>query len=683
MPRPCLAVVLGTLLLVCPAPSRAADVMAWWRFEDVRPGRWLEAQMGNRFRPYTTTADTSGHDHDLRTYNTRPTLYPPDTSPGFTADVPTGTVNGGAANHGSVRFSGKQYLYTSDADVDAPLYVHRGMPFTVEGMFKLSATPYDFDGRPQVILAKSAMPVVDPVQLAIESAPPLTTRPSHPTPPPTTSRSTSEPSTRPVTRPTTTTTSSRPSFDGPTERVNDHPVQPIECYVAGTNSWPEPFAGVPADRLAVRLVDTAGRSHLLLSDQSVRANRWYAFAVVYDGRRATLLLNDLTASTGYQRQQSVTRLEGGLFPCRGTWMVGCGLIDDVRENWWQGWIDEVRLSADAVPTDHLLASGARPAPVLPSAGEHGTGPTPASVVHGLADPDVLVDQGTYYLYGTRDQLGFPVYTSTDLLHWTQGPDVFHRRRGMWAVNRYWAPAVIHYRGRYYLFYSALGHLPESGDRLSHRVCVAVSDDPQGPFEPHVAPLPLIGKAVIDPAAFVDPTDGHVYLYFVADMSENEVSQIFVARLNDDLTGVVGEPVLCIQPSQAWEGKFWNEGPHVFRASGAGGEAIYVMTYSAQFWHSPEYGVGFATSRTPTGPWTKNPANPILQRWRGLFGSGGDCVVPMPAPSKDYAILFHADGPPDSHRRDTYVDRLVVTPDARLGVMLTPKAWSPGPGGGRP
>ncbi len=657
MRRPWLA---GWLVLLAAAPSRGADTLAWWRFEDVPPGQWLQAEMGSR-RGATTTADSSGHGHGLRTFNTDPRRYPPDTSPEFTPDVGPATVAGGVVNGRSVRFNGKQYLYSAEAAVDAPLYAGTtAAPFTVEGAFKLAALPDDYDGRPQVMLCKAAAPVVDPVQLTVETAPPLTTRPSSR---PATKPATTHPSTHP-----STTQSVRPAYEGPTERVNDHPVQPVVCFVAGTNAWPEP-ADVPADHFGVVLVDARRQTHVLRSEQPLSAGRWYAFAVVFDGRHASLYLSDLGGG-GYQRQSPDARLAGGLWPCRGSWMVGCGLIDDVREDWYQGWVDEVRLSAGALPPSALLAARSRPAPAPPRPAAAGGGPPPASVVHGLADPEALFDGGTYYLYGTRDQVGFPVYTSTDLLHWDRGPDVFRRRPGLWGVGRYWAPSPAKYRGRYYLFYSALGHLPDSGDRLSHRICVAVADDPSGPFEPLVAPLPLIGKAVIDPSAFVD-ADGHAYLYFVADMSENEVSQIFCARLSDDLTAVVGEPVLCLQPSQVWEGKFWNEGPHVFRAA----NGTYVMTYSGQFWHAPDYGVGFATSRTPTGPWTKNPANPILQRWRGLYGTGGDAVVPMPG-GKDYAILFHADGPAGTHRRDTYVEKLVVTPDPRLGVMLRPEPWSP-------
>ena len=651
------------VLLTLTAPARGADPLVWWRFEDVPPGQWLTADMGSRRRPFTTTADASGHGHGLRTFNTNPTLYPPDTSPEFQPDIGPTTVDGGTPNVRSAHFTGHQYLFTTDDRADAPLYAQRGLPFTIEGLFKIAARPEDWDGRPQTVLCKGASPVVDPVQLAAELNPMPTTRPA--------TQATSRPATMPATtrsttRPATTRTT-RPAYEGSTERVNDHPVQPFVCYVQGTNAWPNP-AGAPVNTFVVVLVDAANHRHVLRSDRPIDPAKWYAFAVVFDGTRATLLLTD-PGTDDYRPQGRSAPLPGGMYACRGAWMVGCGLLDDVRQNWWQGWIDEVRISSGAIDEGHLIAANTHAAQGPPRSSHGGDAPRPESVIDGLADPEVLLDGGIYYCYGTRDQVGFPVYTSTDLLHWERGPEALQRHRGQWAVNRYWAPSPVKYRGRYYLFYSALGHVAAAGERWSHRVNVGVAGNPEGPFEPHAGPLPLIGKAVIDPSVCL-AADGHVYLYFVADMSENEISQVFAARMNDDLTGIVGEPTLCIQPSQVWEGKFWNEGPHVFHTHG-----VYVMTYSAQFWHSPEYGVGFATSRSPTGPWTKNPANPILQRWRGLFGSGGDGVVPMPN-GTDYAIVFHADGPPGTQRRDTYVDKLTVTPDPRLGVMLRPEAWSP-------
>ena len=659
-----MAVVIALLLPTEAAPPAATrpavEVLAWWRFEDVPTGQWLRARLGRR-EDYSVTADASGRRHDLRTFNTTPTLYPPDTSPTFNGDVATAAV-AGAANRASVRFTGKQYLYTVDADADAPLYERTagssGTPFTIEGMFRTSIEPGEYTGRPQVMLCKTAAPVAEPTTLAAADLVPATTRAV------TTTRSTTRP---------TTTRATRPAFEGPTELMNDHPTQPLVCFVAGEHAWPAP-APADANHFAVAVVDARHRRHTVQSLRPIVARRWYAFAVVYDGRRFTLWLRDVETAADYQ-PQAEGELPGGLFPCRGGWTLGCGLIDDVRDNWYQGRLDEVRLTRGVLPPEQFVAAGERAAPRPTTARADGVGPPLVSVVHGLADPDVLLDHGTYYLYGTRDQLGFPVYTSTDLQHWDRGPDVYHRSPGMWSQSRFWAPAVIAYRGRFYLFYSSLGAVADAGGRWSHRACVAVSDSPEGPFVPHTAPLPLTGKAVIDPAPFVD-RDGRAYLYFVNDMSENEISQVFVARLNDDLTGIVGEPVLCAQPSQAWEGKLWNEGPNVIRVPAertAGAGDVYVMTYSAEFWHSPEYGVGFATSRSPLGPWTKNPDNPILQRYRGLFGSGGDCVVPTPD-GTGYAIVFHADGPAGSRRRDTYVDRLSVTPDPRLGVMLKPEPW---------
>ena len=42
--------------------------------------------------------------------------------------------------------------------------------------------------------------------------------------------------------------------------------------------------------------------------------------------------------------------------------------------------------------------------------------------------------------------------------------------------------------------------------------------------------------------------------------------------------------------------------------------------------------------------------------------------------KSTLIFFHAQGPPNSDRRDVYFDQLVIQLDDRLGVNLVPKPW---------
>ena len=51
-----------------------------------------------------------------------------------------------------------------------------------------------------------------------------------------------------------------------------------------------------------------------------------------------------------------------------------------------------------------------------------------------------------------------------------------------------------------------------------------------------------------------------------------------------------------------------EGPSVLKKEG-----IYYLIYSANHFESKNYGVGYATSDSPMGPWKKYEENPILQR----------------------------------------------------------------------
>ena len=51
----------------------------------------------------------------------------------------------------------------------------------------------------------------------------------------------------------------------------------------------------------------------------------------------------------------------------------------------------------------------------------------------IADPFILLHEGTYYAYGTGGTNGFRVYTSKDLRHWRQGGYALSKEN-VWAVN---------------------------------------------------------------------------------------------------------------------------------------------------------------------------------------------------------------------------------------------------------
>ncbi|HZZ42193.1 MAG TPA: family 43 glycosylhydrolase [Tepidisphaeraceae bacterium] len=263
----------------------------------------------------------------------------------------------------------------------------------------------------------------------------------------------------------------------------------------------------------------------------------------------------------------------------------------------------------------------------------------------IADPFVLRTKDAYYLYGTTvASFGLQVFSSTNLIDWRGHGFVLHRTGNSWAQNRYWAPECFEYRGKYYLHYTA------SSLKSTMRICLAVADTPLGPFTDVKTPWLDPGQAVIDSDVFRD-TDGKLYLYYVLDCSENGYSEIRVCALGDDLTPAK-KSAFCLKPSQKWEGKTWNEGPFVMKHNGT-----YYMTYSANVYAEPSYGLGYATAVSPMGPWTKSETNPILQKRPGVAGPGHNAVTTSPD-GKELFVVYHTlQNPGFNTARQLAVDRM--------------------------
>lgn len=228
----------------------------------------------------------------------------------------------------------------------------------------------------------------------------------------------------------------------------------------------------------------------------------------------------------------------------------------------------------------------------------------------LADPTIFRDNGMYYLYGTGSKDGFWVYQSPDLKNWT-GPVGKHNGHALFRGDSYgtkgfWAPQVFKHNGKYYMAYTADEH-----------IAIAESDSPLGPFTQKIfKPISGEGKQ-IDPYIFED-ADGSLYLYHVRLENGN---RIFVARLKADLSDIEENTVEeCISAQEPWENTQnakWpvTEGPTVLKHNG-----LYYLFYSANDFRNADYAVGYATAKSPTGPWTKYQGNPILNR--ALIGQNG-------------------------------------------------------------
>ena len=78
----------------------------------------------------------------------------------------------------------------------------------------------------------------------------------------------------------------------------------------------------------------------------------------------------------------------------------------------------------------------------------------------LRDPFIFAENGVYYLYGTRrgpstkviPWQGLDVYTSTDLIEWSEPHECFTRPADFWSDRDFFAPEVYHYGDTYYTRY---------------------------------------------------------------------------------------------------------------------------------------------------------------------------------------------------------------------------------------
>ena len=215
-----------------------------------------------------------------------------------------------------------------------------------------------------------------------------------------------------------------------------------------------------------------------------------------------------------------------------------------------------------------------------------------------ADPAPFVHDGVVYLYTSHDEDDAPpgqgqfrmkdwmLYTSTDMVNWTDRGTIASLRDFAWAAswegfnNGAWAPQAIERDGKWYLY------CPVHGRGIG----VLVADNPAGPF---TDPLkkPLIGAQYdsIDPTVFIDD-DGQAYLYWGNP-------NLWCVKLNKDMISTSGE-ILKIPGFAKIKGQadpfHYQEGPWAYKRNGH-----YYMAYASTC--CPE-GIGYAMSDSPMGPW---------------------------------------------------------------------------------
>jgi len=216
-----------------------------------------------------------------------------------------------------------------------------------------------------------------------------------------------------------------------------------------------------------------------------------------------------------------------------------------------------------------------------------------------ADPAPMVYNDKLYLYTSHDEdnstwftmNNWRLYTTGDMVNWTDHGAVASFTDFKWAKGDAWAPQCIERNGKFFLY------VPMIAQNNRPAIGVAVSDSPYGPFyDPLGKPLVQSEQyGDIDPTVFIDD-DGQAYLYWGNPFC-------YYVKLNEDMISYSGEITRVPMVEESFGKRdgnvkdrptLYEEGPWLYKHN-----KIYYLLFAAG--PIPEH-IGYATSASPVGPW---------------------------------------------------------------------------------
>ena len=222
-----------------------------------------------------------------------------------------------------------------------------------------------------------------------------------------------------------------------------------------------------------------------------------------------------------------------------------------------------------------------------------------------SDPAPMVSGDRIYVYTGHDEdkadffwmQEWRVYSSKDMVNWTDHGSPLALESFSWADDRAWAAQCVERNGKFYWYVCAHSRLSKG-----MAIGVAVGDTPTGPFRDALG-KPLYENGSwdhIDPTVMIDD-DGQAWI-----MWGNP--QVYYARLNDDMISFNGEVKKLDMTEEAFgspamnkreKGKKYKdsyvEGPWLSKRNGK-----YQLLYAAG--GVPEH-ISYSTAPSPEGPWT--------------------------------------------------------------------------------
>jgi hypothetical protein len=271
------------------------------------------------------------------------------------------------------------------------------------------------------------------------------------------------------------------------------------------------------------------------------------------------------------------------------------------------------------------------------------------------DVTVIKEKGRYYMFCT----GGGAWISDDMLNWS-----FQR-----VENVPVAPDVVKFNGSFYMCGND-GPLFKAANPLGPYTSLG-----EWKNTPNVAGG---WNGAFDMKIFIDD-DNKPYLYYPG----RGVSGIYVVPLDpNDLTRFAGpvKHLFGFDSNHIWEryGEMneytdvaWIEGPWLQKHNGT-----YYLQYSASGTQWKTYAEGYYTSKSPMGPFTYAPNNPLLRKTDGLVtGTAHGSVVEGPDGNLWQFYTIVLSNPPGGRRIG--MDRITFDKDGYMSVNITnTPQWAP-------
>lgn len=278
------------------------------------------------------------------------------------------------------------------------------------------------------------------------------------------------------------------------------------------------------------------------------------------------------------------------------------------------------------------------------------------------EPRVFGDR--VYIYGSHDRVACDAFCDFKLKVWSAAVDdlnqwvchgvSFRTRSGRdgqadvdWSDRELFAPDVVEKDGKYYLYAYIVDSIG----------CVAVSNNPEGPFELIAQyQYPAEQHEILDRGWFIDPgvlvdEDGRVYIY--CGFTRSYMAEINPDNMYEILDGSVREHIIPQLPKEEDAGFFEACSPRKI------GDTYYLI-------YSPNKGsrLAYATSDSPTGPFTYRGY--IIDNSEGYPGGnnhGSICRI-----GEQWYIFYHRMTNGTIMSRRGCVERIEILPDGSIPTV---------------